>query len=126
MHDCATQGIGASTSIKIGDEPDEMGDRMTPVNLGDNFVPTMISTGQQMSCALSINHEVKVCVCPLSFVSITRKDNSETVLGVSGARWLLRIYNSKRRYDCAANIASKLILGVTADTQIHHRRWGIH
>lgn len=46
--------LGVGNTEDIGDEPGEMGDNMTSVDLGDSFYPTYLSCGSSFCCALSI------------------------------------------------------------------------
>ena len=50
---------GAGYTQTIGDQSGEMGDDLSVVDLGTNFVPIQISCGYQFSCALSANFELK-------------------------------------------------------------------
>eukprot|EP01083_Nonionella_stella_P154658 498649_1 len=58
-------GRGISGALGIGDtenrgnEANEMGDNLTPIDLGIGFDPIQITTGDRLSCALSASKKIK-------------------------------------------------------------------
>jgi len=51
--------LGRETSIAIGDQPGEMGDFLTPINLGTGRTAVAITTGQFSPCAILDNAKLK-------------------------------------------------------------------
>ena len=51
--------LGDGTSQHRGDYSDEMGDNLTAVDLGTNFVPIDIQAGLSHVCAMTLSKEVK-------------------------------------------------------------------
>eukprot|EP01083_Nonionella_stella_P088826 247804_1 len=65
-HTCALSNIeksvkcyGYGDTDTRGDAPGEMGDNLTSIDFGDNFIPTQISVGGEHTCALSLSNTVK-------------------------------------------------------------------
>eukprot|EP01083_Nonionella_stella_P189080 698456_1 len=51
--------LGYEDTETRGDDPNEMGDNLTTIDLGRDFIPTQISAGYGHTCALSSNKTVK-------------------------------------------------------------------
>lgn len=51
--------LGLGHELDIGDEPGEMGDNMSSVELGSDFVPIQLSCGQAFCCTLSNSSQIK-------------------------------------------------------------------
>ena len=51
--------LGYEHTNDIGDEPDEMGDNLIDVDLGAHFEPIQVECGNDFSCALSTDFNVK-------------------------------------------------------------------
>ncbi|MFN3197716.1 MAG: thrombospondin type 3 repeat-containing protein, partial [Bradymonadia bacterium] len=54
-----TGQLGQGNTTNIGDQANEMGDNLNPVNLGTGRTATMVSVGYQFSCAILDNGGVK-------------------------------------------------------------------
>eukprot|EP01083_Nonionella_stella_P260780 888698_1 len=52
-------GIAYPQAVKIGDEPGEMGDHLSIVDLGSMFIPMAIAVGGYHACVLSTTNKVK-------------------------------------------------------------------
>jgi alpha-tubulin suppressor-like RCC1 family protein len=51
--------LGQGTTEYLGDQANEMGDNLKPIDLGTNFISESISTGSYHSCALSRSRQIK-------------------------------------------------------------------
>eukprot|EP01083_Nonionella_stella_P254996 875735_1 len=51
--------LGLGNTFILGDEPGEMGDNLTEVDLGSDFIPIEITAAADHTCALSANHTIK-------------------------------------------------------------------
>eukprot|EP01083_Nonionella_stella_P151009 482036_1 len=51
--------LGYENTINIGDQANEMGNNLSVVDLGSNFIPKQIVTGDAHTCALSTANKVK-------------------------------------------------------------------
>ena len=65
-HCCFPKGqLGYDDTDYRGNDPGEMGGNLHDVDLGNDFVLDTVSLGGYHSCALSLNHTIKVCDCSL-------------------------------------------------------------
>lgn len=51
--------LGLGDTDRRGDGPDEMGDYLDEVQLGDNFTPIHLTAGGYFNCAVSLQHTIK-------------------------------------------------------------------
>ena len=51
--------LGYGDILDRGDDPNEMGNNLNTINLGDNFIPNNVCVGNGHTCVLSINGNVK-------------------------------------------------------------------
>ena len=51
--------LGYGNTDNIGDEQNEMGDDLSVINLGIDFIPNSVECGGYHSCALSVDHQIK-------------------------------------------------------------------
>ena len=51
--------LGYGHTENVGDEPNEMGQYLNPIDFGDGFIPSEIAMGYNHNCALSTEHKIK-------------------------------------------------------------------
>ena len=76
--------LGSENSDDIGDEPNEMGNNLTEIDLGSNFTVTKISAGAVHTCAVSNYGRIK---CWVGIRMVDRDMVIELVVVMIQVRW---------------------------------------